>query len=400
MQAHLSRLRDCGVITPDHAIRTKNWPLVVPHPEPGKLDEFARAARKAVDAFVARYRWYFNRHNTRVGGIKREVDPLPRVVLVPGLGLFGLGRSKRDAVIAADIAEEWIAVVADAERIGRFESISEADMFDVEYWPLEQAKLGERREPPLAGQIAVITGAAGAIGTATAKAFAAAGAEVALLDVNLAAAREQAKEIGPNALAIACDVTDAASVGAAFDQVAAQFGGVDIVVSNAGAAWQGRIGEVEEEILRKSFELNFYGHQRVAQAAIEIMLAQGTGGCLLFNVSKQAVNPGPNFGPYGIPKAALLALMRQYALDYGADGIRANAVNADRIRSGLLTEEMIASRAKARGLSEKDYMSGNLLGREVTAEDVAQAFVHQALALKTTADVTTVDGGNIAAAMR
>ncbi len=137
-----------------------------------------------------------------------------------------------------------------------------------------------------------------------------------------------------------------------------------------------------------------------SRAAVKIMLAQGTGGCLLFNVSKQAVNPGPNFGPYGIPKAAALALMRQYALDYGWDGIRANAVNADRIRSGLLTNEMIASRSKARGVSEKDYMSGNLLGREVTAEDVAQAFLHHALALKTTADVTTVDGGNIAAAMR
>ena len=103
------------------------------------------------------------------------------------------------------------------------------------------------------------------------------------------------------------------------------FGGVDIVVSNAGAAWQGRIGEVDEAILRKSFELNFFGHQRVAQAAVKIMLAQGTGGCLLFNVSKQAVNPGPNFGPYGLPKAATLLLVRQYAVDYGADGIRANA---------------------------------------------------------------------------
>src|ERR1700688_2072627 len=142
-----------------------------------------------------------------------------------------------------------------------------------ESWPLEEAKLGARKEPPLAGQVAAITGAAGAIGAATAKAFAAAGAEVALLDVDLSAA---------------------------FDQIAAAFGGVDIAVSNAGAAWQGRIGEVDEDILRKSFELNFYGHQRVAQAAVKIMLAQGTGGCLLFNVSKQAVNPGPNFGPYGI----------------------------------------------------------------------------------------------------
>ena len=130
------------------------------------------------------------------------------------------------------------------------------------------------------------------------------------------------------------------------------------------------------------------------------MLAQGSGGCLLFNVSKQAVNPGANFGPYGLPKAATLFLVRQYALDYGADCIRSNGVNADRIRSGLLTNEFIKERSTARGLSEQDYMSGNLLAREVTAADVAQAFLAQALALKTTADITTVDGGNIAAALR
>jgi rhamnose utilization protein RhaD (predicted bifunctional aldolase and dehydrogenase)/NAD(P)-dependent dehydrogenase (short-subunit alcohol dehydrogenase family) len=396
----LNRITRSGVITPDHAIRTKNWPLLLPVPDDGKLDDFARAADERANAFMVNYRQYFARHNKRVGGIKQELDPLPRVVLVPGLGLFGLGRSKKDAIIAADIAEAWVEGVGDAEAIGKFESISEADMFDCEYWSLEQAKLGKRKPLPLEGQIAAVTGAGGAIGAATARAFAAAGAEVALLDVNVEAAREQAMAVSATAFPVTCDVTNATSVRAAFDAIAAHFGGVDIVVSNAGAAWQGRIGEVDEEILRKSFELNFYGHQRVAQAAVKIMLAQGTGGCLLFNVSKQAVNPGPNFGPYGLPKAALLALTRQYALDYGADGIRANAVNADRIRSGLLTPGMIASRSKARGLSEKDYMSGNLLGREVTADDVAQAFLHQALALKTTADVTTVDGGNIAAAMR
>jgi rhamnose utilization protein RhaD (predicted bifunctional aldolase and dehydrogenase)/NAD(P)-dependent dehydrogenase (short-subunit alcohol dehydrogenase family) len=418
-----ARLSQAGIVTPDHTIRTKNWPLVLPPPQADKLDEFARTTRDAVQTFAAHYRAYFARNNKRAGGIKRELDPLPRVVLIRDLGFFGLGRSKQDAVIAADIAEAWMATILDAEAVGRFESICEADMFDSEYWPLEQAKLaptlpspasgggaihvpspvsgrGLGRGLPLAGQIAAVTGAAGAIGAATAKAFAAAGAAVALLDLDLAAAREAAKAIAATALPLACDVTDAASVNAAFERIAENFGGVDIVVSNAGAAWQGRIGEVDEAVLRKSFELNFYGHQRVAQAAIKIMRAQKTGGCLLFNVSKQAVNPGPNFGPYGVPKAALLALMRQYALDYGADGIRANAVNADRIRSGLLTPQMIASRAKARGLSEKDYMSGNLLGREVTADDVAQAFLHQALALKTTADVTTVDGGNIAAAMR
>ena len=398
--ADLERISQAGVATPDHTIRTKNWPLLLPHPEAGELDEFGRRTRNAANAFAARYRDYFERHNKRVGGIKHALDPLPRVAIVRGLGLFGLGPTKHDAAVAADIAESWLQAVSGAEATGKFELISEADMFDCEYWPLEQAKLGRRVAPPLQGQIVAVTGAAGAIGTATATAFAAAGAEVALLDVNLSAAQEQAKGIGATALPVACDVTNADSVKTAFDAIVKNFGGVDIVVSNAGAAWQGRIGEVDEEILRKSFELNFYGHQRVAQAAVKIMLAQGTGGCLLFNVSKQAVNPGPNFGPYGLPKAALLALVRQYALDYGAEGIRANGVNADRVRSGLLTADMIASRSKARGLSEKDYMSGNLLGREVTADDVAQAFLHQALALKTTADITTVDGGNIAAAMR
>ncbi len=298
------------------------------------------------------------------------------------------------------MAEAAIEGITDAEAIGRFTSISEAAMFDCEYWPLELAKLGARKALPLAGQVAAITGAAGAIGAATAKTFAAAGAAVALLDLDGQAAQAHAAQIGGAALGLQCDVTDAKSVAAAFDAVVAAFGGVDIAVSNAGAAWQGRIGEVDEATLRQSFELNFFAHQKIAQAAVAIMLKQGTGGCLLFNVSKQAVNPGPNFGPYGLPKAATLFLVRQYALDYGADGIRANAVNADRIRSGLLSADFIKERAKARGLSEKDYMSGNLLQREVTAEDVAQAFLAQALALKTTADVTTVDGGNIAAALR
>jgi rhamnose utilization protein RhaD (predicted bifunctional aldolase and dehydrogenase)/NAD(P)-dependent dehydrogenase (short-subunit alcohol dehydrogenase family) len=398
--AELARYSQAGVVTPDHTIRTKNWPLIVPAPQAGKLDDFHENTRAAVANFIGKYRTYFEINNARAGGTKKPLDPLPRVALVPGLGLYGLGRSKKEARIAADLAEAAIETIADAEAIGRFESLPEADLFDMEYWSLEQAKLGAAKPLPLAGQIVAVTGAAGAIGAATAKAFAAAGAEVALLDKNLKAVCEAAQSIGSSAAFVRCDVTDGKSVRDAFDQVVTMFGGLDTLVSNAGAAWQGRIGEVDEAVLRQSFELNFYGHQRVAQAAVNIMLAQGTGGCLLFNVSKQAVNPGVNFGPYGLPKAATLFLVRQYALDYGAEGIRANAVNADRIRSGLLTDDFIAERAKARGVSEKDYMSGNLLQREVTAEDVAQAFVAQALALKTTADVTTVDGGNIAAALR
>ena len=398
--AALSRYSQQGVVTPDHTIRTKNWPMIVPAPEAGKLVEWAGEVRAAVDAFVARYHEYFARNNAKSPVKKKELDPLPRVILVPGVGMFGVGGSAKDAAIAADIAENAIAVIGDAEAIGEYRCISEYDMFEVEYWSLEQAKLGKSNEKALARQVAVITGGGSGIGAATAKAMAAQGAEVAILDRDLEAAKAVAKKIGGKALAVACDVTDAKSVAQAFDQVVQAFGGVDIVVSNAGAAWQGTIGTVDEETLRKSFELNFWAHQSVAQQAVRIMQAQGTYGCLLFNTSKQAINPGKDFGPYGLPKAATLFLVKQYALDHGKDGIRSNAVNADRIRTGLLTDEMVATRSKARGLSEADYMAGNLLKREVTADDVADAFVYLATATKTTAAVVTVDGGNIEASLR
>ncbi len=398
--AEAARYTQIGVVTPDHTIRTKNWPLLLPAPAKENLSGWTETMKKAVSDYVAHYHEYFARNNVRFNGGKKELDPSPRVVLVPGLGLFGLGASAKDAHIAADIAENTIEVITNAERMSSYESIPEADMFDVEYWSLEQAKLGRGAEKPLVRQVAVVTGGGSGIGAATAKAMAKLGAEIALLERDEEAADRTAAEIGGHADGIACDVTDEKSVGAAFDEIVERFGGVDIVVSNAGAAWQGRIGEVDEETLRRSFELNFFAHQRIAQNAVRIMQAQGTGGCLLFNTSKQAVNPGKDFGPYGLPKAATLFLVRQYALDHGKDGIRANAVNADRIRTGLLTEDMVAARAKARGLTEKDYMSGNLLGREVTAEDVAEAFIYLALANKTTAAIITVDGGNIEASLR
>ncbi len=396
--AELARYSQAGTITPDHVIRTKEKPLIVPAPEAGKLDAFATAAKAALERYAADYRTYFERQNARVGGIKKMLDTVPRVILVPGLGVFSLGASAKDAAIAADIYDNAVVTITDAEAIGRFVSISEDDIFDVEYWSLEQAKLGKAAEKPLARHITLVTGGGGGIGAATVAAFAAQGTEVVVADRDLAAAQAVAKKFG--GLAVACDVTDPASVRQAFDSACERFGGVDIVVSNAGAAWQGKIGEVDDKTLRQSFELNFFAHQTVARNAVRVMRAQKTGGSLLFNVSKQAVNPGPDFGPYGLPKATTMFLMRQYAVDYGRDGIRSNAINADRIRTGLLTDEMIASRSKARGLSERDYMGGNLLGREVKASDVAQGFVALALANNTTGAVLTVDGGNIAAALR
>ncbi len=397
---NLDELARRGVSTPDLSIRIKTGPMVLPAPELARLDGYGKTIRERVAAFSADYTAYFARNNARVGGDRIMLDPMPRLTLVPGVGLFGHGRTLKDAKIAADCGEMWIEAVVGAEAIGEFRPLSHDQLFDLEYWSLEQAKLKGNKPKVLTGQVMVVTGGGGAIGAATARLFAANGAHVAVLDLDKVAAETAAQRAGNDSIGLPCDVTAKDSVRAAFDAVIDAYGGADVVISNAGAAWEGGIGEIDESLLRKSFELNFFAHQTVAQQAVALFKQQGSGGVLLFNVSKQAVNPGANFGAYGTPKAATLFLSRQYALEYGKDGIRVNAVNADRIRSGLLTDKMIASRSAARGLSKEDYMSGNLLGQEVTADDVAQAFLHQALAARTTADVTTVDGGNIAAAMR
>ncbi|MEY4880139.1 MAG: hypothetical protein RJB62_1608, partial [Pseudomonadota bacterium] len=180
--ADVARYSQVGVATPDHTIRTKNIPLVVPAPEAGKIDEWAIAVKQAVADYVSAYHDYFARNNVRFNGGKKELDPVPRVVLVPGLGLFGLGGSAKDAAIAADIAENTVEVIGNAEKMTSYQSISEADMFDVEYWSLEQAKLGKGAEKPFARQVVVVTGGGSGIGEATAKAFAKLGAEVALFE--------------------------------------------------------------------------------------------------------------------------------------------------------------------------------------------------------------------------
>ena len=390
-----------GVATPDHVIRTKARPLLLP------AGADTAAIDQALEAYIRAYRAYFSRNNERVGGGRRMLDPLPRLVAIPGLGLVGLGRSAADAAIAADIGEAWAATLLAAEMVGRFQPVNEADTFAMEYWSLEQAKLGRGAEKPLARRVVVVTGGAGGIGAATARAFAAEGADLAVLDRDGEGAAAVAAGCGPRALGFACDVTDPAAVHDAFARVAAHFGGLDIVVSNAGAAWTGAMATLPEADLRASFELNLFSHQSVAQAAIALFRRQDPGaaaptlgGQLLFNVSKQALNPGPNFGAYGISKAALLALMRQYALEEGEAGVRVNAINADRIRSGLLDDAMIRARAAARGVSEEVYMAGNLLGQEVHASDVAAAFVALARMERTTGAVLTVDGGNVAAMVR
>jgi NAD(P)-dependent dehydrogenase (short-subunit alcohol dehydrogenase family) len=329
---------------------------------------------------------------------KVPLDADPRVILVAGLGLVGVGADAKAAAIAADLYEHTIGVIRDAEAVGCYRALPEPDLFDMEYWSLEQAKLGKQASKPLHGRVVLVTGAASGIGAATAKAFAAQGAMLWLVDRDERPLHELA--VALRAGYEVADLRDRGAVEACVRGAVARLGGLDGVVSNAGTAPQAAIDRCPPAVLEDSLAINLLSHQWLAAAATAVMRAQGMGGFLLFNASKAAFNPGPGFGPYAVAKAGLVALMKQYAIEGGEAGIRANAINADRVRTGLLDAAEVEARAKARGLSADEYFRANLLRREVTAEDVAQGFVALALAEATTGAVLTVDGGNIAAAPR
>jgi rhamnose utilization protein RhaD (predicted bifunctional aldolase and dehydrogenase)/NAD(P)-dependent dehydrogenase (short-subunit alcohol dehydrogenase family) len=395
-------LSQIGTATPDHVIRTKPWPLISPRLSSSMTDaELREALSQKVYEYVETYRRYVA-EGVAARGPRVELDAAPRLVLLPGIGIAAAGSTAKDAAIAREIYEHTIHVIRDATAVGKFAPVGLVDLFDLEYWPLEQAKLGKGSKPALAGQIALVTGAASGIGLSTARMLLESGAHVTLCDreadtLSTAKTKLAAKFPG-RVTAVRCEVTERASVDAAFDACIDAFGGVDLVVSNAGAAPQGLLHDGDgERALEASMQVNFWGHQWVAKRATEIMIAQGQGGAILFNASKAAFNPGPEFGPYAVAKTATVALMRQYAIDLGKHGIRANAINADRIRTNLFGGGVLEARAKARGLDPDAYFRANLLAREVTTDDVASAFLYLATAKSTTGCVVTVDGGNPAA---
>ena len=386
-----------GTATPDHVIRVKPFPLIITPKRNSTIQDFKIIAKKAFDNYRKKYINYFNLNKNKVKEKKVMLDTSPRVILIQNVGLFSVGKDLKSAKIAGDLTETNAKVISSVEETSKYKFIPEKDLFDVEYWSLEQAKI-KKQKKLLEGNVVVITGSTGTIGFETYKIFKNYGAEVILLDFNHKKIKELQTKIKDTC--IYCDVTNKRSVENAFKLICKKFGGIDILISNAGNAPSGTIAEVSDELLRKSFEVNFFSHQNCASEAVKIMKKQNINGCLLFNISKQSVNPGKNFGPYGLPKSALLSLCKQYAVDYGSYGIRSNGVNADRIRSGLMTDKMIKNRAKARSVTTDNYMRGNLLLNEVKAEDVAKAFFHLATSKKTTGAVLTVDGGNIAASLR
>lgn len=389
-----------GCATPDHVLRTKPWPLYVAAPPYDDMKALGARMDREIADYARRYDAYFAGAVTARAVARKKLDPWPRVVLLPGLGLCAIGKTKKDAEMAADIYEHTIDVIEVAEAVGTYAPLGALDLFDVEYWSLEQAKLKRETELPLSRRVALVTGAGSGIGRATVALFAELGAHVVLADRDESTLASAASESGraTQITAAPCDVTRAEDVARAFRVAAKTFGGVDVVVSNAGSAEEGGLETPEgDDALRRSLEVNLLSHVNVARCAVETMRLQGRGGCLLFNASKSAFNQGPSFGPYAVPKAALVSLMRQYAVDLARDGIRSNAVNADRIRTNIFTGGVVESRAKARGLTVDDYFRSNLLAREVTARDVAEAFAWLAQAKATTGCVVTVDGGNAAA---
>ena len=385
-----------GMASPDHVLRTKGRPLVLK-----SADLVSRETIKAkLEDFAAEYGAYFERQSHNANEPKKQLTAEPKHAWIEGLGVVGISHDAKAASAAADLAEQNIRVRSIGEDNGGFYPLNEKDMFDCEYWSLEQAKLGKATRLPFEGKIVMVTGGAGAIGLATAKAFAAKGANIILVDLESEALDNALGELGPWHAAHISDITCQGAAEAAMRASILRFGGLDILISNAGSATCGAMLEINESAFRKAFELNFFAHKNFATEAGRLMQIQGRGGQILFNISKQAINPGKNMGAYGAPKAATLFLMRQLTLELASSGIRVNGMNADRIRSGLLTNDFIKERAAARGLTEEDYMGGNLLGREVEADHVADGFVHLALMERTTGHVVTVDGGNTEAELR
>lgn len=397
--------KECGALsqqgpaTPDHVIRTKPKPLLLPVLSLKDESVFQKTLRARLEKFKKAYQRYFVTQCKRKGVTKKPLDPLPRVILVPGMGLFAAAEDAKAADIALDIYETTIGIIDKASCVGRYQSLPDSDIFDMEYWSLEQAKLGKAEEKPFSRKIVWISGAGSGIGRSTAQAFATLGAHLFITDRDEKALEETVKVLGlkQRVASAVCDVADDRQVRAAFESCSVTFGGVDIVISNAGVAPTADMANCPDELLRKSFEINFFAHQNVAKAAVAIFRKQRLGGALLFNASKSAFNPGPGFGPYTLPKAGVIALMKQYAVELGSEGIRCNAVNADRVRTALFAKGLLEKRAQARGLTVEQYVSGNLLGEETYPEDVASAFVWLAQARKTTGAVIPVDGGNAAA---
>jgi rhamnose utilization protein RhaD (predicted bifunctional aldolase and dehydrogenase)/NAD(P)-dependent dehydrogenase (short-subunit alcohol dehydrogenase family) len=376
----VARIAQQGPATPDHVIRTKRVPLI----------------GRDVQGYAERYRAYFADHAPHAREPKTMLDPAPRVVLDPQWGLCTLGRSAKDAAIVADIYRHTVEVILRAEALGGYRALPERELFDVEYWDLEQAKLRQGgAPPPFAGEVALVTGAASGIGKACVEALLRRGAAVVGLDLDAAIETLHRR---PDYHGIRCDVTDAAALGAALEASARRYGGLDMLVLNAGVFPPGRrIAELEDADWRRVMAVNLDANLHLMREAHPLLKRAPRGGRVVVIGSKNVPAPGPGAAGYSAAKAALVQLARVAALEWGGDGIRINTLHPDAVfDTGIWTEEVLQARASHYGLTVEAYKTKNVLKVEVTSRDVAELAAEMCgtLFAKTTGAQVPVDGGN------
>ena len=393
-----------GVSSADHMLRIKPVSLALPSAD-------AESVSEAVDSYVQQYESYVERNSELMPEGYSGHDPVPRVVLVPGVGAITTGQHMKDASVAADIALHTHSVARTVlEAFGDPKPLSDVETFRFDYWPMELYKLSLKPAPAeFSGRIAIVTGAASGIGRGIALSLARVGCSVALADLDAAGLDDVASAIveagGPDPIAIAGDQSDSDIVRRTVRSTVTHFGGLDGVVLNAGVGVTGSLTELTDAQWRSALDINLTSAFFLTRESMRVMREQGLGGSLVYVASKNAFGPGANFGAYSVSKAGMVQLMRIAALEGGSAGIRANAVNPDAVfdNSKLWDGGLREERAAAHGIAPEDledfYAARNLLKRRVTTSDVAEsvAFLLSDRSSRTTGSVVTVDGGVAAA---
>ncbi|RFC50876.1 MAG: Rhamnose utilization protein RhaD [Verrucomicrobia bacterium] len=369
-----------GPATPDHVIRTKRIPML----------------GRDVAAFHAAYRVYFDACAAKAGRKLVMLDPAPRVLLDAELGLCTMGRTAKDAAIAADIYHHTIDIISRASALGGWQALPAEDIFDVEYWDLEQAKLrAAGKAPAFAGEIALVTGAASGIGKACVDSLLKRGAAVIGLDVNPAITKLYSR---PDFHGIVCDLTQEASLATAIEEAVRKFGGLDMLVLNAGIFPPGApIADMKSDLWHKVMSINLDANFLLLRECHPLLKLAPNGGRVVVIGSKNVPAPGPGASAYSASKAAVNQLIRVAALEWGKDRIRLNSLHPNMVfDTALWTPEILASRAKHYGLSVEEYKTNNVLKTEVSSRDVAELAAEMCgpLFAKTTAAQVPVDGGN------
>ena len=397
-------LSGIGPATPDHLLQTKRKPLWVEAADPEDVPELLNSLRQGVERAASEYSEWYGQHNA---GKEPMLDPYPRVVLVPGIGMWTTGRDHRAALIAGDIYHHTIGVIGAAQSVSEYASLTARDAYEAEYWPLELYKLTlAAPERELARRVALVTGGAHGIGRAIALRLVAEGAHVVVADIDQEGAQAVSVQLNNTfgqgrSLAVHLDVTSEKEVADAFREIRLACGGLDILVSNAGVAHVGAMDELSLADWQRALDVNTTAHFLVARESVKLMREQAIGGSLVFMGTKNVTSPGRDFGAYSVSKAAEVQLARVLAIENGEFGIRCNVVNPDAVfeGSGLWSPEVREQRARAHGIPvdrlEDFYRERNLLKERVSAEDVAEAvlFLASDRSAKTTGAMVPVDGG-------